>query len=61
MFIKLTFIDVKKITDIYVNPDYIISFAGKFRGTEIDLFDDKYFVKETPEQIMNMIKENKDE
>lgn len=59
MFIKLTLSSTNEI--FYFNIDYIVGFGkeifSKEDSTTIDVLGDTYMVKESPEEILKLIKE----
>lgn len=56
-FIKVT--DYDDGTPIYIKTSTIISICGDFdNGAIISTeYDDKYFCKETPEEVLNLLKD----
>ena len=60
MFIKLHYWITNRV--VYVKKDNInaIVFEESRGNSEIFFADQSLYVKETPEQILNLIKENKD-
>jgi hypothetical protein len=55
MFIKLTLHSTNEI--LYFNIDYIVGFCIDGNHTAIDILDTTYRIKETPEEILKLIKE----
>ena len=61
MFIKLTNLNgFETPKKFYIKIDLIELFYREKDYTILDLNNERYTVKETPEQILNLIKENKD-